>query len=142
MFASAEPVPPKSFDDTPFSWVTTPEEFAIMLEKLRGAKEIAIDLEYHSYRSFYGFVCLMQISTRREDWVVDTLQLRDELEELNEVFTDPNVVKVRPSTTSGTVVLTANIRCSTVPKAISSGCNKISICTSSTSSIRIMPQRF
>ena len=45
-------------------------------------------------RSYYGFVCLMQISTREEDWIVDTLALREELEELNEVFTDPSIIKV------------------------------------------------
>ena len=65
-----------------------------MLEKLRVCQEIAVDLEHHSYRSYYGFLCLMQISTREEDFIVDTLQLRDELEELNEVFTDPNITKV------------------------------------------------
>ncbi|KAI0643061.1 ribonuclease H-like domain-containing protein [Trametes meyenii] len=94
MFTSTPPVSPRSFDDTPFSWVSTPPEFATMLDKLRGAGEIAVDLEYHSHRTFGGFVCLMQISTREEDFVVDTLSLRDEMEELNEVFTDPNVVKV------------------------------------------------
>ena len=36
----------------------------------------------------------MQISTRKEDFIVDTLALRDEMEELNEVFTDPKIVKV------------------------------------------------
>ncbi|GJE91818.1 Exosome complex exonuclease rrp6 [Phanerochaete sordida] len=94
MFRSAEPIPPKSFEETPFTWVADASALAVMLEKLRGAKEIAIDLEYHSYRSFYGFVCLMQISTRDEDFVVDTLAVREELEELNEVFTDPSIVKV------------------------------------------------
>ena len=97
MFRYAEPVTPKSFEDTPFNWVSDASSFAAMLDKLRGAREIAIDLEYHSYRSFYGFVCLMQLSTREEDFVVDTLALRDELEELNEVFTDPAIVKVRRS---------------------------------------------
>ena len=95
MFRSAEPVSPKSFEETPFTWVTDAASFASMLEKLRAAQEIAIDLEYHSYRSFYGFVCLMQLSTREEDFVVDTLALREELEELNEVFTNPGIVKVR-----------------------------------------------
>ena len=38
---------------------------------------------------------MMQISTREEDFVVDTLALREEMEELNEVFTNPNIVKVR-----------------------------------------------
>jgi exosome complex exonuclease RRP6 len=66
-----------------------------MLETLRGASELAIDLEHHSYRTFSGFLCLMQISTREEDWIVDTLVLREELAELNEVFTDPSIVKVR-----------------------------------------------
>lgn len=98
MFRAADPVPPKSFEETPFAWVADADAFAGMLDQLRGAQEIAIDLEYHSYRSFYGFVCLMQISTREADFVVDTLALREELEELNEVFTNPQVVKVRPQT--------------------------------------------
>ncbi|KAH9922677.1 uncharacterized protein B0H18DRAFT_1017430 [Fomitopsis serialis] len=94
MFASAPPVPPRSFDVTPFTWVSTSAALTAMLDKLRGAREIAIDLEHHSYRTFSGFVCLMQVSTREEDWVVDTLALREELEALNEVFTDPRIVKV------------------------------------------------
>jgi exosome complex exonuclease RRP6 len=65
-----------------------------MLGKLRQAQEIAIDLEHHRHRSFNGFVCLMQISTRHDDFIVDTLMLREELEELNEIFTNPNVLKV------------------------------------------------
>jgi exosome complex exonuclease RRP6 len=65
-----------------------------MLRELRQASEIAVDLEHHDYRSYYGFVCLMQISTRTQDWIVDTLELREELIALNEVFTDPKIVKV------------------------------------------------
>ncbi len=37
----------------------------------------------------------MQISTRDEDWIVEPFELRDELEDLNEVFTNPDIVKVR-----------------------------------------------
>ncbi|KAH9939788.1 ribonuclease H-like domain-containing protein [Epithele typhae] len=94
MFMSIPPIQPDPFDDTPFTWVASPDALASMLEKLRGSSEIAVDLEYHNYRSFGGFVCLMQISTREEDFVVDTLLLREELEDLNEVFTDPSIVKV------------------------------------------------
>ena len=65
-----------------------------MLGKLRQVKEIAVDLEHHRHRSFNGFVCLMQITTRHEDFIVDTLVLREELEELNEVLTNPGVLKV------------------------------------------------
>lgn len=94
MFASAPPMSPRSFAETPFTWVADSTAFSAMLNKLRSAQEIAIDLEYHSYRTFGGFVCLMQLSTREEDWVVDTLAVRDEMEALNEVFTDSQIVKV------------------------------------------------
>jgi len=32
-----------------------------------------VDLENHSFRSFEGFLCLMQLSTRTHDFVIDTL---------------------------------------------------------------------
>lgn len=94
MFQTSTPSPPKDFAETPFTWVTTLEDFQSMLSKLRSASEIAVDLEHHSYRTFAGFLCLMQISSREEDWIVDTLTLREELTDLNEIFTNPNIVKV------------------------------------------------
>ena len=66
-----------------------------MLAELKMAKEIAVDLEHHDSHSYIGIVCLMQISTRSKDWIVDTLKpWRENLQILNEVFTDPNIVKV------------------------------------------------
>ncbi|KAJ1621025.1 ribonuclease H-like domain-containing protein, partial [Pavlovales sp. CCMP2436] len=38
--------------------------------------------------------CLLQISTRQRDFLVDTLELRGALGALNEVLTDPSVTKV------------------------------------------------
>jgi len=81
-------------DETELTFIDTQDKLDDMLEKLKAVKEIAIDLEHHSYRSFQGFVCLMQISTRTEDFIVDTLKLRSELFVLNEVFTDPTILKV------------------------------------------------
>ena len=94
MFVNQMPISPSPISSSPLTWVSTPQDFQSMLAKLRQAKEIAVDLEHHSYRSYAGFVCLMQLSTRQEDWIVDTLVLREELAELNEVFTDPEIVKV------------------------------------------------
>ena len=66
-----------------------------MLEELKGAKEIAIDLEHNDLRSYVGLVCLMQISTRDKDWIIDTLKpWREKLQMLNEVFADPKILKV------------------------------------------------
>lgn len=92
-----EETPPQAYSqlqETSLSYVDSQVLLDDMMNKLKQAKEIAIDLEHHSYRSFQGFVCLMQISTRTEDFIVDTLKLRDELHVLNDVFTDPTIVKV------------------------------------------------
>ncbi|GMK55550.1 hypothetical protein CspeluHIS016_0206060 [Cutaneotrichosporon spelunceum] len=96
MFLERDPIMPKSFDDTPFEFVNTPESLADLTEVLLKSKEIAVDLEHHNTRSYYGFTCLMQISTREQDWVVDTLALRSELREhkLGGVMADPSIIKV------------------------------------------------
>lgn len=57
--------------------------------------EIAIDLEAHNQRSYNGFTCLMQISTRTRDFVVDTIKLRGVIgDQLRDIFDDPSKVKV------------------------------------------------
>jgi exosome complex exonuclease RRP6 len=94
MFASCIPDLPSSLEDTQATWVATIDTFQSMLSKLKKATEIAVDLEHHSYRSYSGFLCLMQISDREEDWIIDLLAVRDEVGSLNEVFTDPAIVKV------------------------------------------------
>ncbi|KAF9116697.1 exosome nuclease subunit [Mortierella sp. AM989] len=82
------------FDSTSAIWVDTEEVLKDMCKTLEMQREIGIDLEHHNYRSYQGFVCLMQISTRDQDYVIDTLELRGSLHLLNQSFTDPNIVKV------------------------------------------------
>lgn len=90
-----DPIPYQPIDTTSATWVDTYEGVLEMLEELKGATEIAIDLEHHDYRSYHGLLSLMQISTREKDWIVDTLRpWRHKLEILNEVFADPKIVKV------------------------------------------------
>lgn len=98
VFERADPVPYHDFDATTAVFVDTPEKVAAMLAELKKAKEIAIDLEHHDARSYVGLVSLMQISTRNQDWVVDTLKpWREDLQVLNEVFADPRILKVSSS---------------------------------------------
>lgn len=94
IWKQVEPIPSKSWSSTEPIYVNTQDKLDDMVKALKSAKEIAIDLEHHDYRSFYGFVCLMQISDRENDYIVDTLALRDELQILNTVFANPNIVKV------------------------------------------------
>ncbi|KAE8269890.1 hypothetical protein A4X09_0g2442 [Tilletia walkeri] len=82
----------------PFTWVDTAQGINALLAHLKEdrVREIAIDLEHTSYRSYMGLTCLMQISTRWGDWIVDTLAdpVRETAELLNEAFADPTKVKV------------------------------------------------
>ncbi|KAH6615606.1 ribonuclease H-like domain-containing protein [Chaetomium sp. MPI-SDFR-AT-0129] len=95
VYQRCEPTKYPPIDHTQAVWVDTFEDVLEMLEELKKAKEIAIDLEHHDYRSYNGLLSLMQISTRDKDWIVDTLvPWRHKLEVLNEVFADPKIVKV------------------------------------------------
>ena len=70
-------------------------DLAAYARSLRDEVAIAVDLEHHDYRSFQGFTCLMQISSRRGDVLVDTMALRDVIgKHLGSIFADPRVVKV------------------------------------------------
>lgn len=89
-----EPIEPKPWKETSATWVDSKEGLLSMVNELKNLTEIAVDLEHHDYRSYYGLVCLMQISNRQNDWLVDTLALRDDLEVMNEIFTNPQILKV------------------------------------------------
>jgi exosome complex exonuclease RRP6 len=64
------------------------------INELKVASELAIDLEHHSMRTFQGLTCLMQISSRSKDYIIDTLALRHSMHLLGEIFADPSKVKV------------------------------------------------
>ncbi|KAL5015456.1 hypothetical protein ScPMuIL_009726 [Solemya velum] len=90
----SEPKEALPLERTPLSIINTVSDLAELCDTLKGENEIAIDLEHHSYRTFLGITCLMQVSTRTKDYIIDTLELRNDLDMLNEVFTDPNIMKV------------------------------------------------
>ncbi|KAF5475765.1 hypothetical protein F2P56_007539 [Juglans regia] len=93
--ANVNPVNPPPIESTPFKLVEEVKYLKELAAKLRGVNEFAVDLEHNQYRSFQGLTCLMQISTRTEDFVVDTLKLRIHVGPyLREVFKDPTKRKV------------------------------------------------
>lgn len=94
LLQTVEPKPPLSLEQTPFSYIDTQHHLKVLVDKLLQVSEVAIDLEHHSFRSYQGFTCLMQLSTRHEDFIVDTIALRHHMQLLNPVFTHPNIVKV------------------------------------------------
>ncbi|XP_013876478.1 exosome complex component 10 [Austrofundulus limnaeus] len=94
LLSKPEPQMYKPMSETKLTFIDSLEDLVALNEKLCSSSEFAVDLEHHSYRSFLGLTCLIQISTREEDFIIDALELRGEMYILNEVFTDPGIVKV------------------------------------------------
>ncbi|BGP24306.1 exosome complex exonuclease RRP6 [Rhodotorula toruloides] len=95
------PHPADSFAKTPFEWVGHEKALEKMVAEIRqvgeeGSKDLAIDLEHHDFRTWSGMTCLMQLSTRKKDYIIDAIDagVRENLESLNEFFTDPEWIKV------------------------------------------------
>eukprot|EP00501_MAST-03F_sp_TOSAG23-6_P001861 GSMAST32.ASY1.ANO1.1939.1 assembled CDS len=91
---------PKSVQDyepivnTKVKWIDTLEGLKDMCATISRLPQVAVDLEHHSHHSFQGITCLMQVSSRKEDWIVDTLCLRSEMHICNSWFSDKSVIKV------------------------------------------------
>ncbi len=91
----------------PFEYISTLHALEHAVEEMGAFTEIAVDVEHHSIRTFQGITCLIQISTRAKDYIVDVLAIQavpssaaqplngvSNLQILNEIFCDPNIVKV------------------------------------------------
>lgn len=90
-----EPLQPAPWESTPFKFVESVQDLKEVAIKLESESEIAVDLEHNQYRSFQGLTCLMQISTRAEDFVVDTLILHKYIGPcLRHIFANPAIKKV------------------------------------------------
>lgn len=91
----SEPLQPAPWESTPYKFVERVQDLKEVAIKLESASEIAVDLEHNQYRSFQGLTCLMQISTRAEDFVVDTLILHKYIGPyLRHIFANPAIKKV------------------------------------------------
>lgn len=56
-----------------------------MIEELCRETEVAVDVE-HSSKSYQGFTCLLQFSSRSKDYIVDVLPLWKEIPNLKKVM--------------------------------------------------------
>ena len=81
-------------DAYPMELVETREALERCVADLGLRNEVAVDLEHHDHRSFQGIVCLMQISTRMKDYIIDTLLLRESMDLLGDIFANPQITKV------------------------------------------------
>lgn len=90
-----EAVFPAPIKDSHYIYIDTEEKLNELVEHLNTVSELAVDLEHHSYRTYQGITCLIQISTDEGgDFIVDALAVREHIHKLNQAFTDPKKLKV------------------------------------------------
>lgn len=86
------PYPP--LETCPLRFIDSKETLKAMVQEISQTTEIAIDLEHHDFYTYQGFTCLMQISTRSSDYIVDCLRLRSSMHLLAPVFLNSSILKV------------------------------------------------
>ena len=65
-----------------------------LIEEVIRSGEVAIDLEHHDIHTYRGITCLIQLSTRTRDYIIDPFPIWSSLHRLNEFTTDPTIVKI------------------------------------------------
>ena len=89
---------------TPLVMVNTVKDLLSLSLALSNTTEFAVDLEMNNTRSYNGLTCLIQISTRTTDYIIDALQLWDAIHfHLAPLFQNPGIVKIFHSCSGGDV---------------------------------------
>ncbi|MDD2307985.1 MAG: HRDC domain-containing protein [Desulfuromonadaceae bacterium] len=73
--------------------ITTAERLTEVADILKRQADIAVDLEMDSLHHYRDKVCLIQVSTRQQSWLIDPLAL-ESLAPLAAPFADPEIVVV------------------------------------------------
>ena len=73
--------------------ITTPERLVEIADILSQQTEIAVDLEMDSLHHYREKVCLVQVSTRQQSWLIDPLALPS-LSPLAAPLGNPDIVVV------------------------------------------------
>eukprot|EP01012_Entosiphon_sulcatum_P062066 TRINITY_DN8817_c0_g1_i1.p1 TRINITY_DN8817_c0_g1~~TRINITY_DN8817_c0_g1_i1.p1 ORF type:complete len:877 (-),score=103.90 TRINITY_DN8817_c0_g1_i1:404-3034(-) len=88
---------PAALERSECHWIDTQTALEELCAHVQSSRitEIAVSVESHSYRSFQGFICLLQISLRDGvGYIIDALELHNAMYLLQPLFANPGLVKV------------------------------------------------
>lgn len=77
----------------PAEYVTSDTRLQRLVDTARQENLIALDTESNSLYAYQGRVCLIQLSTRQRDFIIDPFKI-DDLSPLGEILRDPTIEKV------------------------------------------------
>ncbi|CAL8111025.1 unnamed protein product [Orchesella dallaii] len=90
-----DPEPANPLKDKHFWLIEGHSSLTFMVEHLSAQKTIALDMEFDNIYSYYDLTCLIQISTREYNFIVDAIKLINDIPTtLANVLLDPNVLKI------------------------------------------------
>ena len=84
---------PKPQFPPPYTLVSTDVCFHNMMDRIHGARRLAIDTEADSLYHYFEKVCLLQLSTDNETFIVDPLTVTT-VDKLGLLMSDPSIEKV------------------------------------------------
>jgi len=80
---------------TSCTYVNSKIELETLSRKLELETEVGVSMKFHDIRSYYGFACLLVLSTRNHIYVIDTLVLRHQISNtLRDFFQSTKILKV------------------------------------------------
>lgn len=77
----------------PATFITTYDALCHLVEQLSQETLIALDTESNSMHAYRGRVCLIQLSTREKDYIIDPLAIAD-MQPLGQLLVDPAIEKI------------------------------------------------
>ena len=68
-------------------------DFSKFLQELDKSTHVAVDTESNSFHAYFNRICLIQVSTSEEDYIIDPLSVGD-IQAFGEVLSNPDVEKI------------------------------------------------
>lgn len=90
----SNPVLGVNLDSRNFHFIECYDDLLKVVNKLSSVTHFSFDVHNHSFRSYMGFTCFIEISFDAGDFLIDALRLREHLHLLNRLFTNSNILKV------------------------------------------------
>lgn len=77
----------------PAMYIDTQDSFESFIKSLADEEQIAVDTESNNMYAYHGQVCLIQLSTRTQDYIIDPLAIED-IHALGDIFADKSIEKI------------------------------------------------
>ena len=74
--------------------VTDAESLAQAIDIWTAAGIIGVDTEANSFFAYHERLCLMQVSTDRQDWIIDPFALGDDMQMMSPLLSNPDIIKI------------------------------------------------